>query len=172
MFILLLGLLFSPNPSAQAMPAQVVIIRHGEKPAAGDDLSPKGQYRAQQLVEYLSSNELITKNGRIHAIYSTAPSHQGGSHLSIETVKPFSEASNVAIEHDYDKDQEDDLVKEIMQDRSNGGKTVLICFLHGGIPEIAKDFGIANPPHWEDSVYDRTWIIDLQKSTPQLMVIA
>ena len=52
---------------ALAKPGQVIIIRHGEKPAEGDDLTVKGRERAAALAPFFQDGDY-----RPVAIYAVA----------------------------------------------------------------------------------------------------
>ena len=58
---------------ASAMPAQVVIIRHGEKPAEGNGLNARGFQRAAALPQFFQNNPTVTAFGPAAAIYAMKP---------------------------------------------------------------------------------------------------
>ena len=46
-----------------------------------------------------------------------------------------------------------------------GGKTVLICWHHENIPELAQGLRAANAPaNWMDEVFDRIWVLEYESS--------
>ena len=55
---------------AFAGPAQVIIIRHAEKPPVGDDLTPKGRQRAAALVPYFLETPEVLEYKLPAAIYA------------------------------------------------------------------------------------------------------
>ena len=68
-------------PMSWATPAQVLLIRHGEKLTTGADLSPDGQKRAKLLVEYFKTNPDVTKFGKPVAIYAASIRKHFSEHL-------------------------------------------------------------------------------------------
>ena len=145
---------------ARAAPAQVIIIRHGEKPDTGNELSPQGFQRADALVGFFEHNPAVTRYGAPAAIYAMDPKDVDGSLRPIETVTPLAKALGLAINHDYMKEQLPELVSAVMTNPAYDGKTVLICWEHKMIPPMAQDFGWnAAPTAWAGSVFDQAWVL-------------
>jgi hypothetical protein len=146
--------------SASARPAEVIVIRHAEKPAAGNELNQKGRERAAALVAYfLETPELLEFKTPV-AIYSPLPSHGGSSIRSSQTVTPLARALQMRINLTFRKDQIAALAKEILTDPRYSGRMVLICWDHKMIPEIAKALGAESAPDkWHGEAFDRTWVI-------------
>ena len=42
--------------SALATPAEIIILRHGEKPTYGNDLNKQGKERARELVDFFKKD--------------------------------------------------------------------------------------------------------------------
>jgi hypothetical protein len=146
---------------ACAAPAQVIIIRHGEKPSTGNELSPQGFQRADALVGFFEHNPAVTQYGAPVAIYAMDPKDADGSLRPIETVTPLANALGLTIDHDYVKDQLPALVSDIMANPAYDGKMVLICWEHKVIPTLVQDFGwSAAPDAWSGSVFDQAWVLD------------
>src|SRR5262249_113637 len=80
--------------TCQAKPAQVIIIRHGEKPLDGKanfNLSRKGKIRAAALAAYFHSNPHELPHGRPTAIFAMGADDKPSedhSHRPVETVQP------------------------------------------------------------------------------------
>ena len=70
------SLLFAAPLCAQ--PAQVILIRHAEKPPTGNMLNTKGRERAAALVPYLLETDDLTKFGKPVAIYAQQPNRVNG----------------------------------------------------------------------------------------------
>jgi hypothetical protein len=150
---------------ARAAPAQVVIIRHGEKPDSGNELNERGFARARALVDYFQHDPAAARFGPPAAIYAMSPKDESGSLRPIETVTPLAEALGLTIRTDYLKDQLPQLVADVLADPRYNGKTVLICWEHKVIPELARDFGWEGAPaKWSGAVFDRAWIIGFSGS--------
>jgi hypothetical protein len=145
---------------ASAKPARVIIIRHAEKPEEGNELSLKGRERAAALVPYFLETPGLLKDMPLAAIYAQGPKKDGSSIRSIQTVKGLADARKLTIIDKYTRDEFPEMFAEIRKDPAYEGKTVLICWEHKAIPDIAKAFGADDAPdRWHGSAYDRTWII-------------
>jgi hypothetical protein len=156
----------SPRFAAEAKPAKVMIMRHGEKPEKGDDLTQKGQERAWALVPFFTCDSLY---GKPDAIFAQEPTDEHRSRRPVQTVTPLANALKVDIKKfghsDFAK-----MVRQIMTDSQYDGQMVLICWEHHAIPDVAAEFGIKNAPVWPDNIFDRLWIITFPDSKPQLKI--
>ena len=148
-------------PRAQAAPAQVILIRHAEKPASGNELDSQGWRRANALVGFFESTPSMTRFGTPAAIYAMAPKDTNGSLRPIETVTPLADSLGLKINTGYKKEELAGLVNDIMKTRAYDGKMVLVCWEHKMIPEIVDEFGWnAAPQSWDGSVFDRAWVLN------------
>ena len=150
------------DQKAAKPPAQILIIRHGEKP--GDpgvdskddrpDLSTKGYERAAAL-----AFELPAAFGKIDHLFATHKSTN--SNRPRETITPLAAALNLKINHDYANGDFEKIAEHILRHPKYSGERVLICSHHSTIPQLAAALHVANPPSpWPDEVFDRVWIID------------
>lgn len=119
-----------------ASPKKVVIIRHGEKPTDGAELSSVGCERAYQLPQFFGQWNDIA------AIYAQQPTGIGSSVRPIQTVTPTAQSENLKINNSFHRDDYSNLVADILNNRSLNGKTVIISWEHAVIPKIAEGFGI------------------------------
>jgi broad specificity phosphatase PhoE len=143
-----------------AHPAQVLLIRHAEKPDdGGSDLSARGWQRAEVLPK-LFSRAAFTQFGLPVALYAMKPTDDGKSIRAVQTLKYVAQSLDLPIDQDYDKEEVQPLVDEIMSDDAYEHKTVLICWEHKILEDIARAFGIANAPTWPDEQFDRVWVIN------------
>ena len=149
--------------AAFADPAEVILIRHAEKPETGNDLTLRGRERAAALVPYfLETPELLEAKTPV-AIYAQRPKNATSSIRSIETVRPLANALHLKINDSFVRDEFQQMVEEIRHKPEYEGHTVLICWEHKVIPEIAAKLGAENAPKsWPDATYDRTWIVKFQ----------
>jgi hypothetical protein len=156
----LLALLFCAQ-AALAAPSQVILIRHGEKPAEGNELNERGWQRARALVNYFKTDPGVTRFGPPVAIFAMAPKDEDGSLRPIQTVTPLAESLGLTINSGYKKKQIQKMVDAVMSNPRYEGKMVLICWEHKVIPEIAQAFGASTAPsEWPGGdVYDRTWVL-------------
>ena len=147
--------------AAFAAPAQVIIIRHAEKPDTGPDLNDRGYQRADALVGFFENDPAATRYGTPAAIYAMAPKGDGGSLRAIETVTPLAKNLGLKVDADYKKDQLSQVVRDIMGNPKYAGKMVLVCWEHKVIPSLAQAFGWTSAPDsWAGAVFDRAWVLD------------
>jgi hypothetical protein len=181
-----------------AYPSIVYIIRHGEKlgdPASDSDsivdLSIRGSARAAALPSlFISANPQLsvslTSTGsgygaqflqqtisgpaarfsRPDFLFATKAS--SNSNRPVETITPLAGALNLPISANV-ADKDFDCLVSTLQESTYTGKVVLICWHHGNIPGLAKKLGIANPPAWDATVFDRVWEIAYDAGGPTLL---
>ena len=141
-----------------AIPAQVLIIRHAEKPSEGNSLSLKGKERAAAYIPFFMETKELLAHGTPTAIYAAQASHDDPSQRSVETVQALADKLKITINTKYGRDDYKAMVDEIKSDPSYKGKMVLISWEHTVIPEIARAFGaLQTPSRWQPEVFDRIW---------------
>jgi broad specificity phosphatase PhoE len=144
-------------------PAEIVIIRHAEKPSQGNELSLAGRERAAALMPYFLGNPEVSNFGRPVAIYAQSQKHTSSSLRAIQTVQPLADSLHLKISDAFDRDDYKQMVAEIKHKSKYDGHTVLICWEHKVIPEIAKEFAIEDAPEkWHGNAFDRTWVLSLK----------
>lgn len=150
-----------PSLHASAAPAYIIILRHGEKISdKSPSLSPQGYRRANALASQFSSPLFEKRYGRPAALYA-ASARKNRSRRSIETLEPTGAALNLKVDDTFEKGQERELIESIRKDESLDGKTVIISWSHGDIPDFLKEFDIAGPKKkkWDNDVFNRFWIL-------------
>ena len=146
---------------SDTLPRQVLIIRHGEKPTEGAKsvhLSDEGQQRAESLRDlFVASKTRKEPFPTPDFIFATKDS--SASHRPIETVTPLSKKLKLPINTDFrNEDHEAALAREISSNSKYAGKTVLICWHHGMMPELAKELKATGvPDSWKPTAFDRVW---------------
>lgn len=146
--------------------ANVLLVRHAEKPESGTGLAPAGQARAQAYVAYFQSYAIGTDTLKLDYLFATADSHD--SHRPRLTITPLAQALGLTIDDKHaDKDYgkvADDLLTHGKYDGSN----VLVCWHHGEILELAAALGASAstlppssswPTKWPDEVFG--WVLQL-----------
>ncbi len=164
--ILLFTAAFSANCSfAQLLPQgialKVVIIRHGEKPDKGDNLSCMGLNRALALPPVLD-----TVTGKPD--YTYVPTMHTGKKTSsvrmFQTVTPFAVKNNLTINSNYQETDSTNAAADVLKKRG----MVLMVWEHGNIPPLARVLvGSKNSsliPNWQGSDFDSIWIIEFTES--------
>jgi len=171
----LLLLLLLTTFTAWSQPAQVVIIRHAEKPDDPDalHLSARGQERAQALVKFFTENRKVTRYGQPVALYATEPTKRGRGQRPAETLEPTAKELKLPVMTPFQSEDYEKLAKLIMAQSAYKGKTVVICWTHEDLPEFAAAFGVKpKPDKWKDSDFDHAYIINFQGGAPDLDTIA
>src|SRR5580692_12860661 len=121
-------------------PTQVIIIRHAEKPATGDDLNAKGRMRAAALVPYFLEAPEVLEYKTPVAIYAQKSTESHKSLRPVNTVKELAQALKQDLIQ-YPREDAMVMVKDILANKEYEGRMVLICWSHTGIPDMAKAFG-------------------------------
>jgi hypothetical protein len=138
---------------------RVIIIRHGEKPDQGDNLSCKGLNRALQLPDVLNK-KFGTPN------YIFVPAINNGKSTSTarmyQTIVPFAVKYNLQINTRYDVADAKGLVNDLM--KKDG--TVLLVWEHKHIDNILKALGLQEATKWSDDDFDSIWIVSFQNGKP------
>jgi hypothetical protein len=165
---LLFGILGRP---AFATPAEVIVIRHGEKPAdkGAKHLSPAGEKRAKALVPFLKENGTLMQHGPPVALFATKKTKNGRGQRPGETLQPLAKSLKIPIQKPYESEDAGALAKLILSNPSYDGKTVLVCWTHEFIPSLVEALGVRPPPSkLHDYVYDRVYMITYDNGTAQM----
>jgi hypothetical protein len=143
---------------ADAKPAQVILIRHAEKPPQGHHLSTKGRERAAALVPYFLETPEVTRFKTPVAIYAQKSTKEHPSLRPVETVEGLARALGLELIL-YPREDFARLVEEINTRPAYDGKMVLICWEHHDLHNVVKAFGIKGAPKYPDDAFDRTWVL-------------
>jgi hypothetical protein len=146
---------------AAASPAQVLLIRHAEKPDQGSNLSQEGELRAQAYVQYFQTSPQVTRFGTPVAIYAMSPSDADSGNRPTETVAPLAQALGLPILNSFAKSDISPLAETVLSNPAYEGRMVLICWEHKMLSKIAGALGVQpEPDKWDSSVFDQVWEID------------
>ncbi|MFL5787677.1 MAG: histidine phosphatase family protein [Flavisolibacter sp.] len=141
---------------------KIIIIRHGEKPDKGDNLSCQGLNRALQLPSVIKN-----KFGLPDKIFVPTPNSGKSTSTSrmYQTIVPFAIKYNLKINTKYDvKD-----TKAIAEALGKESGTVLLVWEHKAILKIVKAIGVDDPGlSWDDNDFDSIWIISYKNGKPVL----
>ena len=149
------------NPSKTLM---IVIIRHGEKPETGDNLSPQGLNRALQLPTIL-----VGKFGVPSHVYVPAL----GTDMTTTHARMFQTATPLAVQHNLSintKFDEHDFAGITSHLREKTG-TVLVVWEHHAINDIVLALGVKNAPVWADDDYDSIWIVTFHENGDPVLIL-
>lgn len=81
------------------------------------------------------------------------------SNRPVETITPVSAVLNLAIDDKHADEDYAAVAQDILTNSKYAGQTVLVCWHHGNIPNLATALGVASPPPWKGSVFDRVWVV-------------
>jgi phosphohistidine phosphatase SixA len=160
----------APEAPKPTCPRQVLLIRHAEKP---DDeretgLSPVGKKRAAALPELFRKSDARPDPFPTpdFIIAAAASKH---SNRSAETVAPLAKALNLKVDARFASEEYRDLARLLLSDRRYEGQTVLVCWHHGMLPEMAEALKARDvPKKWPDGVFDRVWVITYENGEGKL----
>ena len=153
--------LFSPI-QAPSRPAQIILIRHAEKPSdeANPHLAPAGVRRAANLVAFLTTDPVVTKFGMPVAVFATAMTKNGDGVRTQETIAPFAKKLKLPVQTPVIGKDYLQLAAAILSKNAYAGKTVVVCWNHEWLPALAAALGVSpQPPSWKGSDFDRVYII-------------
>jgi hypothetical protein len=155
-------------------PKTVLMIRHAEKTGDKEDihLSELGKQRAEVLHQLFEPSKDRPKPfPKPDFVFAAA--HHKDSQRPLETVSPLATKLKLPINNMFDsklpqpdadkksaKPNMYNLRDEIFGDSKYFGKTIVICWRHSTLPELAKTFKATKVPEkWDDNVFDRVWQI-------------
>ncbi len=145
---------------ANAMPAQVIIIRHAEKPVIGNELSLKGRERAEALARWFDQNPSVNRYGSPVAVYAADQKDSDSSVRMIQTVTPLAKRYNLPVLHPFHREQVKKMFEELKAHPEYEGKTVVVCWQSETIPKLAKALGAEQAPKkWSKRNFDRAWVL-------------
>ncbi len=153
------------------LPARVILLRHAEKPPDEADvhLSERGQARAQALAGLLTTNVTLIPKGSPEALFAPSVRRSGHTSRPYETLEPLGLKVKLPIQTPYAVGDYTRLAKFILSDPSLDGKTVVICWIHDDLPDLAAAFGVQpKPARWKETVYDRVWLITFPGNQPSM----
>jgi len=173
--IVLLSLVLTGSPpDAQVpRPAQIIVIRHADKPADPDDphRSPEGVLRAERLVPFITTDPAMTRFGLPVAVFATRTTSQGTGVRTQETVAPLAKALGLPVQTPFLGAEYAALAKTVLADAAYAGKTILVCWDHSEIPHLAAALGVTQElPKWQGSDYDQVYSISYRAGNAVLAI--
>ncbi|MEW6406933.1 MAG: hypothetical protein AB1649_34580, partial [Chloroflexota bacterium] len=150
--------------TAQAMPAQVIIIRHAEKfeDRHKIHLNPRGYTRAKALAQFFQSDPRVLEHGVVAAIIAQRPAPRRESVRCMETVEPLAQALAQKVIEPFAKGEVKELAEWLRAGKEWDSKSVLVCAAHLDIVPLALALGVplVRQLVWPHETYDRVWLID------------
>lgn len=181
--LLLLALLYLGR--ADALPAQVIIIRHGEKNTITGELTGAGIERVEALSSYLTqpnngpgfvgsaglTNVVLFNYGLPFALFAARPVQRSDDFTvrCIQTLVPTALKLQLPIHSPYGPGQEDQLVQTIFNEPLFNGKNIVICWHHTFIAALITAFGYTPPagivPTYPNR-FDLVWVMTFPAPIP------
>lgn len=157
MFRIALILCLTTAGVASAMPSKVILIRHAEKPKDKDDihLNEKGYARAKALPSFFEKYE----KGALLKLFAQGQKHSDSSLRPIETLIPTSKKFGIEINHQFVKNESNEMVDYLESSRALDRKTVVVSWGHDELGNISSRLG-KNMGEWSSSVFDRAWVYE------------
>ena len=142
---------------------KVVIIRHGEKPETGDNLSCQGENRALQLAAVLYQKFKKPE----HTYVPSLSLGKSTTHARMfQTVTPFAIKYNLRINSKFDEKDDKGIADHLLTKTG----TVLLVWEHSVIQAIAQKLGVNNPPPWSGKDFDSIWVITFPNGKASLSI--
>src|SRR5204862_7018528 len=127
-FLATIAILFFAAQSVISRPAEIIIIRHGEKPdePKAQHLSSQGEERAKALVGFFTKNSRATEHGLPVALFASDPTHKGSGQRPRETLQPVARELHLSIQTPFESKDYAKLAQLILKSSKYDGKTVVI----------------------------------------------
>jgi len=158
-------------PLAWAQPAQVILLRHAEKSEDPADvhLSLKGRERALALVPWLTETRTFLTNGLPAALFATATFKPEHSQRPQETLAPLARHLGQPVQTPFQNREYVALAQNILTNQAYAGKTVVICWVHDYIPQLAAALGVSPMPRkMKADEFDRVLLISFHDEKASL----
>jgi hypothetical protein len=146
----------------EAQELKIVLIRHGEKPPKGDNLTCQGLNRSLALPAVLYGKFGVPS-------YTYIPSMELGEQTKharmFQTVTPFAAQYNLALNSSLEERDSTHIASELLSRKG----TVLVVWEHKAIPIIARALGVKEAGlTWPDDDFDSIWIVTFPGGVPTL----
>jgi hypothetical protein len=145
-----------------AQPAEVILLRHAEKPPDESNvhLSATGKERSRALVKFFATAPELTTNGPPIVLFAARPVSRKHSNRPAETLEPLAKHLKLRVQIPYTAKEYAALARKILHDPAYKGKTVVVCWVHDELAELAGSLGVKpRPAPWKSNVFDRVWVI-------------
>lgn len=130
-----------------ALPAQVIIIRHGEKDPVTRGLTQQGEERAAALAYYLTQTDYLLNFGPPAALFASrsVPKSDRLIPRTIETMMPTGALLQLPIHSPFNGYQVNEIANFILNSSKYDGKNIVICWNHSSIHDLLNAFGYQAP---------------------------
>ena len=149
--VVLTSAITTTRASVAAAPLEVILLRNAEEPPSSDvHLSAAGKARAAALATWIPATY-----GKPDALFASKPTDN--SRRAVETLEPLAAALKLRIQDNFANEDFAKMVARVLSDGAYTGKRVVIAWQRGNLQNIAKEFGVKQPPEWPASQYDHVW---------------
>ncbi len=158
------AILAAPPPDGKSSAlknAVILVIRHAEKPDAGNGLSAAGEARATAYANYFKNFKIDGQPLKLDCLFAAADSK--ASHRPRLTLEPAAKALGLDINSRFKARDFQELADEIKSQPH--GQAMLIAWHHNKIPSLLRALG-ADPDQvipngkWPEDVF--SWLIQLR----------
>jgi len=155
-FVVSLGVTFTSFSQA---PLKIIIIRHGEKPQTGNNLSCKGFNRS-----ILIPDMIVSKFGIPSFLYVPSVGTDSSSKHArmFQTITPLAIKYNLAINSQFNGKDSSGITEDILKKTG----TVLLIWDHKSIIPIIHSLGIKTSLIWSGDDYESIWIVTFKNGNP------
>lgn len=141
-----------------SIPLRVVIIRHGEKPDKGFNLSCKGYNRSIALPKVLINLFGVPDYTYVPTILSGRTTNAVRMY---QTIVPLAVKYGLVINSKFVEKDSIGIAADVLIKKG----TVLIVWNSNNMPSIARSLGVSKSDlRWDKNDYDSIWIIDFVKA--------
>lgn len=137
-----------------ATPAQIIVIRHGEKPSdpTAPGLTSAGLERSGALAYFFQYTSLVLDFGLPVAIYTFKPYDE--SHRGVLTIAPTAQALGIPVHSPFRSPRVNEIADLVLNDPLVENRMVLICWDHSYIPDLITALRGPSTPSYPGSRYD------------------
>jgi hypothetical protein len=133
----------------------VYFIRHGEKPAKGDNLSCQGENRALQLPSVIKKKIGLPDFTFIPSVGNGKSTNQS---RMFQTITPTAVKYNLILNSSHAETDSLQVAADIKTRKGN----VLVVWEHGNIAPIVRALGVKNfDKKWHGDDFDSIWIVTI-----------
>lgn len=102
---------------------------------------------------------MVYQFGTPVVIYVQKATRKYPSLQPMQTVTPLANALNIPINSNFEYNDYEQMVQEVLHSPAYEGKMVLVCWEYKALGDIAKLLGSADAPSkWKSKVFDRLWV--------------
>jgi len=145
--------------SANALPKNVIIIRHADKIPGKNELDLRGFERAAALAYYFRGTPKYNDPAPTF-IFAAALDDSDSSVRPIQTCTPIANHYHLDMNIDFKPKETTELAKEILTNPKYAKATILICWEHHNIRPLTIAFGAADPGFWDHNIYDLVYMLN------------